>query len=54
LKSALLELTPVEKLRIAGDRIRLARGKVSAPKPKGSRQQTGGSDMCSEMLFPWN
>ena len=36
LKSALLELSPAEKLRIAGDRIRLAKSKVQ------STQHTAG------------
>jgi hypothetical protein len=40
LKSALLELSPAEKLRIAGDRIRLA--KSTAP----SRQKAIGATMC--------
>ena len=31
LKSALLELSPAEKLRIAGDRIRLAKVKANRP-----------------------
>jgi hypothetical protein len=44
LKRALLELSPVEKLRIAGDRIRLAKSNVqSAPKRAGAVKQTASA-----------
>jgi hypothetical protein len=40
LKSALLELSPAEKLRIAGDRIRLAKSNVQ------STRKAVGATMC--------
>jgi hypothetical protein len=56
LKSALLGLSSAKKLRIAGDRIRLARGRVSTPQPKGSRKSFPVTTnlACSGMLFAWN
>ena len=59
LKSALLELSPAEKLRIAGDRIRLARGKAqsgtSKPKPRAASFAAcnDATAYCSGMLFAW-
>ena len=38
LKSALLELSPAEKLRIAGDRIRLAKAKAKVVTQSSGRQ----------------
>ena len=44
LKSALLELSPAEKLRIAGDRIRLAKSKVQpTSKATGAAKQTASA-----------
>jgi hypothetical protein len=44
LKSALLGLSPAEKLRIAGDRIRLAKSNVkSTPKSAGAVKQTASA-----------
>jgi len=59
LKRALLELSPAEKLRIAGDRIRLARGKAqsgtSKPKPRAASFAAcnDATAYCSGMLFAW-
>jgi len=44
LKRALLELSPAEKLRIAGDRIRLAKSKVQpTSKATGAAKQTASA-----------
>ena len=44
LKSALLALSPTEKLRIAGDRIRLAKSKVQpTSKATGAAKQTASA-----------
>src|SRR5439155_6596129 len=43
LKSALLELSPAEKLRIAGDRIRLAKVKAKA---RASTYKAEKTDVC--------
>ena len=59
LKRALLGLCPAEKLRIAGDRIRLARGKAqsgtSKPKPRAASFAAcnDATAYCSGMLFAW-
>jgi hypothetical protein len=56
LKRALLELSPAEKLRIAGDRICLAK---SVTKPKVQSKQKGRvavSDQCvtiTQTVCPW-
>jgi hypothetical protein len=55
LKSALLGLSPTEKLRIAGDRIRLAKSNVqSTSKAAGAAKQyaTAGAQLCVQPPKP--
>ena len=47
LKSALLELSPAEKLRIAGDRIRLAKSNVQST-AKGTTVKQTASATCTQ------
>jgi hypothetical protein len=58
LKTALLELSPTDKLRAAGDRIRIARGTLKPQRSGGAHPSvTNCSSNCqipgSGMLFAW-